>query len=112
MPGHNDDTGIKALHQLYNYKNNNMKDNVMSFRTGDRLYTEILAECDRLGITKSEYILRIFRTAKFSRMKMNSICRRLKSVKWTMELYDDPTTAVKMLDEIIEWLEKNKHYDR
>ena len=82
-----------------------MTGEVISFRVGHEQYAEILAECDRLGITVTEYMHRKLSTAKHFERTIRTIKRQLKSVLRLLNLFNNPSTAKRRLEELIDWLE-------
>jgi len=82
-----------------------MTGEVISFRVGHEHYAEILAECDRVGITVTEYMQRKLSTAKHFDRTIRTIKRQLKSVLRLFNLFNKPSTAIRRLEELIDWLE-------
>jgi len=78
---------------------------VISFRVGHEQYAEILAECDRLGITKTEYLHRKLSTAKHFDITIRKIKSRLKIALRLFNLFNKPSAAIRRLEELIDWLE-------
>lgn len=82
-----------------------MTDEVISFRVGHEQHSEILAECDRLGITKTEYMQRKLSTAKHFDSTIRTIKKQLKSVLRLFNLFNNPNAAIRRLEELIDWIE-------
>jgi len=78
---------------------------VISFRVGHEQHDEILAECDRLGITKTEYMQRKLSTAKHFDRTIRTIKGQIKTALRSLNLSDNPNAAIRRLEELLDWLE-------
>jgi len=82
-----------------------MNGEVISFRVGHEQHAEILAECDRLGITITEYMHRKLSTAKHFDKTIRTIKGQINSTLRLFNLFGDPKAAARRLEKLIDWIE-------
>jgi hypothetical protein len=83
-----------------------MEAEVICFRPGPDLMMEIMAECNLLGITKTEYVLRKIFAAMNNEKEMQRISRKIGRVILSLNASDSPNRAIELLEELRHSIEK------
>jgi hypothetical protein len=83
-----------------------MEAEIICFRPGTDLMMEIMAECDLLGISRTDYVLRKIYSAKMIEKELQRISRKIGRVIVSLNTSDSPNPAIEMLDELRNSIEK------
>ena len=83
-----------------------MEAEIICFRPGNDLMMEIMAECDLLGISRTDYVLRKIYSAKMIEKELQRISRKIGRVIFSLNTSDSPNPAIEMLEELRHSIEK------
>ena len=83
-----------------------MEAEIICFRPGTDLMMEIMAECDLLGISRTDYVLRKIYSAKMIEKELQRISRKIGRVIFSLNTSDGPNQAIEMLEELRNSIEK------
>lgn len=83
-----------------------MEAEIICFRPGTDLMMEIMAECDLLGISRTDYVLRKIYSAKMIEKELQRISRKIGRVILSLNTSDSPNPAIEMLEELRHSIEK------
>ena len=83
-----------------------MEAEIICFRPGTDLMMEIMAECDLLGISRTDYVLRKIYSAKMIEKELQRISRKIGRVIFSLNTSDGPNPAIEMLEELRNSIEK------
>ena len=83
-----------------------MEAEIICFRPGTDLMMEIMAECDLLGISRTDYVLRKIYSAKMIEKELQRISRKIGRVIFSLNTSDSPNPAIEMLEELRHSIEK------
>jgi len=83
-----------------------MEAEIICFRPGTDLMMEIMAECDLLGISRTDYVLRKIYSAKMIEKELQRISRKIGRVIFSLNTSDSPNPAIELLEELRHSIEK------
>jgi hypothetical protein len=82
-----------------------MQSEVISFRPSHQMMTMIMADCNRLGINKTDWILMKVHAAlegDNSRAELKRVKSRAQHIRMHLKYFHGPEKAKELLDELID----------
>ena len=82
-----------------------MQAEVLSFRPGQELMTEILSECNTLKINSTEWVLMKIHSSIAYSKERDEIKRRIKRIGFHLKYTDDPIKALELVEKLIDFMQ-------